>query len=220
MDAIDNINYGGFVQYNKIIKEEGSIRKAALKLGLTKSKLMVLAKKELGLCTATTSCKNQPKTGCTRCEEHLIYAFRTQNRERRLTSNKDWYLQNKAKKLEYQKVYQKNNRDKVNTLNRKYAKTEKGRAVNTAKRAYRRALQKAATPKWVDKAALKAIYKSCPKGFHVDHIIPLDNELVCGLHVPWNLQILSAFENDSKSNKWDGTYENESWRNDLKKKAE
>jgi len=34
----------------------------------------------------------------------------------------------------------------------------------------------------------------------VDHIIPINNPIVCGLHVPWNMQILTRAENSKKNN--------------------
>lgn len=56
------------------------------------------------------------------------------------------------------------------------------------------------TPKWADTDKIKEIYKDCPEGHHVDHVIPLQGELVSGLHVEYNLQYLTAEDNIKKSN--------------------
>ena len=67
--------------------------------------------------------------------------------------------------------------------------------------AQRRAAKLKATPKWTDMEAIRAIYAKCPKGYHVDHILPLKGKNVCGLHIAGNLQILPATDNLRKSNK-------------------
>ena len=58
------------------------------------------------------------------------------------------------------------------------------------------------TPKWVDLNEILHFYANCPKGFHVDHIVPLRGKIngrsVTGLHVLWNLQYLTAEENRKK----------------------
>lgn len=68
-----------------------------------------------------------------------------------------------------------------------------------------------ATPKWLKKTDLVNKYVGCPEGMHVDHIVPLNGDNVCGLNVPWNLQYLSPEDNIKKSNKFDNTWENNSW---------
>ena len=77
----------------------------------------------------------------------------------------------------------------------------KNRAAYRAKLARRRAVLKKASPVWADSKAILEMYKTCPKGYHVDHIIPLNGKNVCGLHVHWNLQHLLAKDNLSKGNK-------------------
>lgn len=81
-------------------------------------------------------------------------------------------------------------------------KENKARYKTNKERYKHRAKQ--ATPLWLTKehwAELNRIYRECPKGMEVDHMVPLNGKEVSGLHVPWNLQYLTPEENRAKSNK-------------------
>ena len=80
-----------------------------------------------------------------------------------------------------------------------------------ARASFRRRRFRDATPKWLTKEqknAIKQLYieaqrltKITGERYVVDHIVPLTNELVCGLHVPWNLRVITQDENLVKFNK-------------------
>jgi len=75
---------------------------------------------------------------------------------------------------------------------------------------YRRRRLKDASPPWLtkeDKHRIRMIYatalsltKDTGIRYEVDHVIPIVSDLVCGLHVPWNLKVITKTENLSKSN--------------------
>jgi len=66
-----------------------------------------------------------------------------------------------------------------------------------------------ATVSYADEKAIKTVYKAAKmlekatgQVYHVDHIDPLQNDLVCGFHIASNLQLLPASVNIHKSNKF------------------
>jgi hypothetical protein len=76
--------------------------------------------------------------------------------------------------------------------------------LNRAKKSRERVQKLKATPLWLtveQKRDILNVYKNCPSGYHVDHIVPLKGKIVSGLHVSWNLQYLTPQQNLIKSNK-------------------
>jgi adenylate kinase family enzyme len=116
-------------------------------------------------------------------------------------------------KKEKDKKYAKDNAEKIRERVRLYQQNNKEKylAYQAAYQSIRRVLKRKAQPEWVDISNLKILYKDMQNrnkqagrvAYHVDHIVPLQGENVCGLHVPWNLQIITAEENLTKSNKWE-----------------
>jgi len=80
----------------------------------------------------------------------------------------------------------------------------------TAKSNLRKSLIRKRVPPWItsdDRREMDKVYEQARRmtealgePFHVDHIVPLQGEVVSGLHVPWNLQVIEGVENVCKSN--------------------
>ena len=132
-------------------------------------------------------------------------AYNLANKEKTAETTKAYRLANKEDRAEKAKVYYQANKERIAERGKAYNLANKD-ACNT-KTAKRRAAKLERTVSWSDSNAIKALYTEAQRlteetgeQHHVDHIIPLQGELVSGLHVENNLQVLTAYDNLSKSN--------------------
>ena len=133
--------------------------------------------------------------------------FREYNKsEAGIAAKQAYYLRNRdaviaraqsrptSEKRAYRNAWKENNQDQVLADNK-----------------VRRRKHRQATPPWItrkQKTEMRALYqaaihlsKTTGEKYVVDHIIPLRSDVVCGLHVPWNLRVITQDENLKKSNK-------------------
>ena len=118
----------------------------------------------------------------------------------------EYVQKNKDRVSEYGKQYRINRVEKIAAYAKQYKKLN--RAVMNAHHACRKATKLQATPLWADNKAISGLYKLASLfnkigiNLHVDHIVPLQSDVVCGLHCEANLQLLPASDNISKGNRW------------------
>lgn len=132
--------------------------------------------------------------GCPECEKQRRIQWKLNNIERIREIKRNWARKNPE--------YSKANGDSWNRRNPER---------RNASRRKRQATKINASPKWLTKRQYDEIFefyreakkqeKETGTKMHVDHVIPLQGKNVCGLHVPWNLQLLSESDNLIKSNK-------------------
>ena len=135
--------------------------------------------------------------------------WRKANSEQVKRMNTAWRRANLAAAASRVRAYYHRNTVKVRAAHKAWMRANPG--VCNALRAKRDARKLNATPKWMTQAQFKAIAEIYIEARrlqgvdgirrHVDHIYPLQGRTCSGLHVPWNLQILTAEENLKKSNK-------------------
>lgn len=88
--------------------------------------------------------------------------------------------------------------------------TPEKRADKNERAAARKQAIKQATPRWANKKKIRAIYRSAVTKmletgieYDVDHIIPIKGKTCCGLHVEYNLEVVTATYNRRKRNKFE-----------------
>lgn len=141
--------------------------------------------------------------------------WRKNNRERDRENSRAWRAKNRDKIAEYQDRYCKKNPELVRAKSRKWRERNPGYNAEAWQRWYRenkhrsvakdmrrKAAKLRATPAWADHELIELVYAEArQRGLCVDHIIPLRGKNVCGLHVHYNLQLLSHSVNASKGNR-------------------
>jgi hypothetical protein len=177
--------------------------------------------KELAGFNKRSASKDGRAYRCRECDNAASKKWRTENPERLRELHAKWYRDNKDHVNAQSAEWAKNNpkaraatarryydKDKVAHAKRvrrwKDANRNKVRAIKMK----RHAAKMNATPSWLtdkQRDEIDNIYvlaRDCEVTsglpYEVDHIVPLQGENVCGLHVPWNLQVLPRHINRAK----------------------
>lgn len=132
-------------------------------------------------------------------------ANRAADPEKFRIARKRLYLKDPAKETAKARGWALSNRERVRATGRSAREANKQRYV--ARGAARRAKKLAATPRWANLEKMENFYalavlktKATGIAYEVDHIVPLQSRIVCGLHCEANLQVITRQENQSKRN--------------------
>jgi hypothetical protein len=130
-------------------------------------------------------------------------AWRRRNPEASSAASDRWRAKNPGKVAEASRKRYAADPDKSKAITQQWRKKNLGRSNYISSK--RRAAIKNATPRWLtaeQEKEMQALYdRAAREGKQVDHMIPITHKRVCGLHVPWNLQVLTKSENCRKRNK-------------------
>lgn len=143
-------------------------------------------------------------------------AWRKANPDIARMRDKQRHEKYKASRSAYSKEWKRKNRDIVQAQNwlRRLHQTpeqkeiERGYLRKHGPKTRAKRNHANVVPGWANSAEIEAVYKARDRlnrkfgvELHVDHVVPLNSPIVCGLHTPANLQLLDSNENLKKGNR-------------------
>lgn len=145
---------------------------------------------------------------CTRCRTVKPIEQFPWGKDPRLKAGGSFKSQCKACASARASAYQRANYERCAANQKVWREENKDRWLGAVKRATRKRLDalKHNTPAWADTAKIEEVYAAARAlrevGFdaEVDHIVPLQGVDASGLHVHWNLQIVTRRQNLQKRN--------------------
>ena len=142
---------------------------------------------------------------CVDCQRIRLAAWRL-SRKKPQRIPQTWE-QELPKRVAYNREWRRRNPDLAASHSKKWREKNPGRVLARTRKRQAALMQR--MPKWADQSAIGAIYEEAKRlqaetgiRYQVDHIVPLQGNLVSGLHVEYNLQLLTPTENRLKHNKW------------------
>lgn len=144
---------------------------------------------------------------CKACRNRYVQGWTEQNPERRKEISAASAAKNRHKHAERMREWWKKDSNGMKYYWQHRADPEKW-AARMARDAKRRAAKLQSTPVWANDFFMEEAYRLAGERteltgvpHEVDHIVPLQSPLVCGLHVHTNLQVIPMAVNRSKNNR-------------------
>lgn len=164
---------------------------------------------------------------CRACKNNIEKIGYLKNKEKRYATHLDWSRKNVDKVAEYSRRNYAKKGDRYRAYSIAYKKAnplsqeqiikdrqsrlryqKRNRPLFVAISARYKASKLKATPEWANDFFIQEAYelskireKLTGIKWHVDHIVPLQGRIVCGLHVENNLQVIPAIVNRIKGNR-------------------
>ena len=163
--------------------------------------------KDLGEFRADPRYKDGRGSWCKQCHRERNSEWAKENRARLTAKAAEWRATNLETARETNIRFKRRNAPALRAQHAAWAKENRGKRNATA--AKYKAAKLRAMPPWANLETIKAVYREAARiqaetgeRMHVDHVVPLQHDLVCGLHCEANLQILPGAVNEAKRNKW------------------